>query len=120
MTKVQLGLFAGFAGMDRNPGMTFMLRPFLAAALFTLLGAPPAFGAEPQQVVVPIADLDLHSAAGKAELRVRVAMAASTLCRPAWLTKSPDSEFAVRYNREIHRACVGRLTDRALARFNAG
>lgn len=101
-----------------------MLRPLMAAALFTLLGTPPAFGAAPQQVphqvIVPIADLDLHSAAGKAELRARVAMAAASLCRPAWMTKTPDSEFAIRYNQEIHRACVGRLTDRALARFNAG
>ena len=100
-----------------------MLRPLLAAALFMLAGTP-ALGAGrqqvPQQVVVPIADLDLHSAAGKAELRVRVALAASSLCRPGWMTKSPDSEFAVRYNQEIHRACVGRLTARALARFNAG
>jgi UrcA family protein len=101
-----------------------MIRPNLAAALFTLLAASPAFGAElkqvPQQVVVPIADLDLHSAAGQAELRARVAMAAAGLCRPGWMTKSPDSEFAVRYNQEIHRACVGRLTDRALARFHTG
>lgn len=101
-----------------------MLRPFLAAALVTLLATPPAFGAgrqqAPQQVIVPVADLDLHSAAGKAELRARVALAASSLCRPDWMTKSPDSEFAVRYNQEIHRACVSRLTDRALARFNAG
>jgi UrcA family protein len=101
-----------------------MIRPLVAAALFILLATPSAFGGEPQQVPqqisVPIADLDLHSAAGKAELRARVAIAASTLCRPGWMTKSPDSEFAVRYNREIHRACVGRLTDRALARFNAG
>ena len=97
-----------------------MVRPLLAAALFTLLATPPAFGAELEQVVVPIADLDLHSAAGKAELRTRVAIAAGALCRPGWMTKSPDSEFAVRYNQQIHRACVGRLTDRALARFNAG
>lgn len=97
-----------------------MLRPLIIAVLVALLAAPPAFGAEPQQVIVPIADLDLHSAAGKAELRARVVLAASSLCRPGWMTKSPDSEFAVRYNQEIHRACVGRLTDRALARFNAG
>jgi len=101
-----------------------MLRPLIAAALVTLLATPSAFGAGrqqvPQQVIVPIADLDLHSAAGKAELRARVAMAASSLCRPGWMTKRPDSEFAVRYNQEIHRACVGRPTDRALARFNAG
>jgi UrcA family protein len=101
-----------------------MLRPLIAAALLTLPGAPPAFGAGPEpaphQVVVPIADLDLHSAAGKAELRVRVVLAASTLCRPAWMTKTADSEFAIRYNQQIHRACVSRLTDRALARFNAG
>ena len=101
-----------------------MTRPLIASALLVFLTVPSAFGADleqaPQQIVVPIADLDLHSAAGKTELRARVAMAASTLCRPGWLTKSPDSEFAVRYNQQIHRACVGRLTDRALARFHAG
>ena len=97
-----------------------MLRPLLAAALFVVLATPPAFGAAPQQISVPVADLDLHSAAGKAELKARVAMAAATLCRPGWMTKTPDSEFAIRYNAQIHRACVGRLTDRALARFNAG
>ena len=97
-----------------------MLRPLAAAALFTLLATPPALGAEPQQVVVPVADLDLHSAAGKAELKARVTLAAASLCRPGWMTKSPDSEFAVRYNEEIHRACVGRLTERALARFHTG
>jgi UrcA family protein len=97
-----------------------MLRPLIAAALFMLLATPPAFGAEPQHVIVPIADLDLHSAAGQAELKARVALAAAGLCRPAWMTKTPDSEFAIRYNQEIHRACVGRLTARTLARFNAG
>jgi UrcA family protein len=101
-----------------------MLRPLIAAALFAILATPPAFGADrqqaPQHVIVPVADLDLDSAAGKAELRARVALAASRLCRPDWMTKNPDSEFAIRYNQEIHRACVGRLTDRALARFNAG
>jgi UrcA family protein len=97
-----------------------MIRPLLAAALLALLVAPPAFGADLQQVVVPIADLDVHSAAGKAELRARVILAASTLCRPGWMTKSPDSEFAVRYNREIYRACVGRLTDRAMSRITPG
>jgi UrcA family protein len=97
-----------------------MIRPLFAAALLTFVAAPRALGAELQQIVVPIADLDLHSAAGKTELRARVAMAASTLCRPDWMTKRPDSEFAVRYNQEIHRACVGRLTDRALARFHMG
>jgi|GEM_PF-4574034 len=101
-----------------------MIRPLFAAAVLTFLAAPSAFGADfqpaPQTVAVPVADLDLHSAAGKTELRARVAMAASTLCRPDWMTKRPDSEFAVRYNQEIHRACVGRLTDRALARFHMG
>ena len=101
-----------------------MIRPFVAAALFTLLAASPALGGEPKQVPkqvsVPIADLDLHSAAGKTELKARVAMAAAALCRPGWMTKTPDSEFAVRYNEEIHRACVGRLTERALARFHTG
>jgi len=105
-----------------NPGTLSMIRPLLAAALFTLFAGPPAFGADgdPKQVVVPIGDLDLNSAAGQAELKARVANAASTLCQPAWMTKSPDSEFAVRYNREIYRGCVGRVTNRALTRLHAG
>jgi UrcA family protein len=97
-----------------------MIRPLVAAALLVLLAVPPAFGADLRQVVVPTGDLDLHSAAGRAELKTRVAAAASTLCRPGWMTKSPDSEFAVRYNREIYRACVGRLTDRAMTWIHAG
>lgn len=100
-----------------------MIRPYLAA-LFMILATPAAFGGAlqqgPQQVAVPIADLDLQSSAGQAALKSRVALAAGALCRPGWMTKSPDSEFAARYNQQIHRACVGRLTDRALARINPG
>jgi UrcA family protein len=92
-----------------------MTRSLLAIALFGLLAAPPALGADVERVVVPVGDLDLHSAAGRAELKTRVAIAASSLCRRPWMTKAPDSEFAARYNQEIYRACVGRLTDRTIA-----
>ena len=93
------------------------IHPLIAAALFAFLAAPPAFAADLNRIVVHTGDLDLHSAAGQTELKARIAKAASTLCRPAWMTKDPDSEFAVRYNQEIYRACVGRLTDRAMARI---
>jgi UrcA family protein len=96
-----------------------MTRP-LIAALLILFTMSPALGADLQQVAVPLGDLDLHSAAGQAELKTRVANAASTLCRPGWMTKSPDSEFAVRYNQEIYRACVGRVINRTLAGLAAG
>ncbi len=96
-----------------------MMRP-LVAALFILFAMSSALGADLQRVAVPIGDLDLHSAAGQAALKTRVASAASTLCRPGWMTKSPDSEFAVRYNQEIYRACVGRVSNRALAGLAPG
>ena len=77
----------------RKSGTISMTRPLIAALLILL---------------------------GQAELRTRVAIAASSLCRPGWMTKRPDSEFAVRYNQEIYRACVGRVIDRALAGLAAG
>jgi UrcA family protein len=93
-----------------------MIRPLIAAALFALLAVPPALAADPTEMAVSTGDLDLRSPAGQAELKVRVSNAASTLCQPAWMRKTPDSEFAVGYNQQIYRACVARLTDRAMDR----
>jgi UrcA family protein len=91
-----------------------MKHPLIAAALFSLLGASPAFAEDIPKIVVPAGNLDLNSAAGQAELRQRVNTAASSLCLQPWMTKTPDSEFAVGYNKQIYRACVGRVTERTM------
>ena len=96
-----------------------MTRPLIASALFTLLAMSPALGAaeDPTQIVVPYGDLDLHSTAGQTELNARLVNAASTLCRPAWMRTTPDSEFTAHYREVIFHACVGRVTNRALDRM---
>jgi len=95
-----------------------MTRPLIAAALFTLLATSPAVAADdPTRIVVPYGDLDLHSTAGQAELNARLVNAASTLCRPAWMRTTPDSEFTAHYREVIFHACVGRVTNRALDRM---
>jgi UrcA family protein len=97
-----------------------MTRALLAASLFALLAASPALAAgEPARIAVPIGDLDLHSAAGQAELKIRIVNAASTLCRPAWMRSNPDSDPSIRLRQMIYRACLGRATDRALASIDA-
>ena len=97
-----------------------MTRALLAASLFALLAASPALAAGgPTRIAVLIGDLDLHSAAGQAELKIRIVNAASTLCRPAWMRSNPDSDPSIRLRQMIYRACLGRATDRALASIDA-
>lgn len=93
-----------------------MMTRLIAVALFALLAASHALGADLKQIDVPTGDLDLRTPAGQAELAARVTNAASTLCQPGWMTKTPDSEFAVRYNKEIYHACMARVTDRTMER----
>ncbi|HWU53991.1 MAG TPA: UrcA family protein [Rhizomicrobium sp.] len=98
-----------------------MTRIFIPAALFALLAVPPAFAADSDvdHVVVRYGDLDLHSAAGRTELKARLDNAAATLCHTRWMAKTPDSELSVGFHQMIYRACVGRLANRALARIDA-
>jgi UrcA family protein len=93
-----------------------MARSLIAAALFTLLATSPALGADDDltRIVVPYGDLDLHSTAGQDELTARVFQAATSLCRPAWMRTTPDSEFTAHYREVIYHACVGRVTNRAM------
>jgi len=94
-----------------------MTRSLMAACLFALLVALPALAAgDPTRIAVPAGDLDLHSPAGQAELKTRIVHAAATLCRPAWMKTVPDSEPGIRYRETVYRACLGRVTDRAMAR----
>ncbi len=96
-----------------------MSRPLIATALFALLAVSPALGApeDLKQVTVFYGDLDLHSAAGQTELKTRVTAAASRLCRPAWMATNPDSEAGARLREEIYRACLGRVSNRAMAQI---
>ena len=89
----------------------------LAAALFAagILAAAPAASAAPKEVVVAYGDLDLNAAAGRSELTARLQDAAATLCSP--VLANPDSELSVREHKVIYRACVGRLSQRAMARI---
>ena len=93
-----------------------MTRLFTVTALFSLLASAPALAAveDPKQIVVSYGDLDLHSTAGQAELKARINRAASTLCHPSWMARTPDSEFSIHYRQVIYRACVGRVTNRAM------
>ena len=98
-----------------------MTRTLIAAATFTLLAVSSAFGAagDLNQVTGAYGDLDLHSAAGQAELKARLMDAASQLCRPGWMAEPPDSEPTARERQVIYRACVGRVTNRAMAKIDA-
>jgi len=96
-----------------------MARPLVVVAMLMLFAATPAFGLgeDLTQIVVPYGDLDLHSAAGQAELHARLVNAASTLSRPRWMRTHPDSEFGAHFREVIYRGCVGRVTNRALGRI---
>jgi UrcA family protein len=96
-----------------------MIRPLTAAALFALFVVLPAFGADDlKQVTVVYGDLDLHSTAGQTELRARLIGAASKLCHPHWMAEPPDSEMTARECQVIYRACLGRVSNRAMARID--
>lgn len=69
---------------------------------------------------MPYGDLDLHAPAGQSALKARLVQAASTLCYRPWMAKNPDSEFDIHYRQVIYRACVGRVTNRAMDRIEAG
>jgi UrcA family protein len=98
-----------------------MIRSLIRAVLFMLLAGSPAFAADKDltQIIVPIGDLDLHSAAGQTELHARLANAASTLCRPLWMRTTPDSEFTAHWREVTYQGCVGRVTNRALGRIES-
>ena len=94
-----------------------MSRSILAAVLAAIAFAPAAHAANTpsNQVAVAYGDLDLTTSAGQAELNNRLQAAAGTLCKPV-LERAPDSEPSVREHQILYRACVGRLTERAMAK----
>lgn len=94
-----------------------MTRMIIAAALAAFIITPAARAADapPRAIVVTYGDLNLHTSAGRAELENRVQTAASTICGPH-LTLRPDSEPSIREHQILYRACVGRVTRRAMSR----
>ena len=97
-----------------------MTRPLIATALFAFLAVSPALGADDdlKQLTLFYGDLDLHSAAGQSALRVRLMEAASRLCHPRWMAQNPDSELGARLRQSIYRACLGRVSNRAMAKID--
>ena len=91
-----------------------MIRRITVATLAATLLIPVAQAAT-NQVPVWYGDLDLASSAGRAALTDRVQAAARLLCKPV-LERAPDSEPSIREHQSQYRACVGRLTQRALVK----
>jgi UrcA family protein len=96
-----------------------MTRMLIAAAIATIVLAPAA-NAAPHQIAVAIGDLDLGTPVGQAELASRLHAAAASLCSPALSWDNPGSQQSVRESRVIYAACIGRLTDRAMAGIKTG
>ncbi len=96
----------------------------LAAALVALAAVPAAHAADrsqetPKGITVAYGDLDLGTVAGRSELNLRLENAAARLCSPV-LARAPDSEPSIREHQTLYRACVGRLSERAIAQVNTG
>jgi UrcA family protein len=100
-----------------------MTRTTIALFALALLSSSAVQGAEtaPQGITVTFSDLDLHSAAGQSQLKLRLNAAAAKLCTPA--LGGPDhggSDQGAREHQVIYQACIGRLSDRAMARIQTG
>jgi UrcA family protein len=94
-----------------------MTRALVAAAVF-IASTIPAAHAAPKEVVVAYGDLNLSAAAGQSELKARLQDAAAKLCSPVFV--GPDyrgSEQSARELMEVYHACIGRLSDRAMAKI---
>jgi UrcA family protein len=101
----------------QGKGLTSMTRLF-AAFMFAFAIVPAAYAADavPKGIVVGYGDLDLNAAAGQAVLKDRLQAAAAKLCSPVFA--GPDyrgSEQSARELMVVHRACIGRLSNRAMA-----
>lgn len=94
----------------------------LAAAVFatSIIPALHAAADAPNGIVVAYGDLDLGTAAGRSELNVRVQDAASRLCSVVLPGRDyRGSDRGIHELSVVYRACVGRLTNRAMARIQA-
>ena len=97
-----------------------MTRTSIAAILASLVLASSAHAADANRIAVSVRDLDLGTSAGRAELSSRIHAAAATLCGPALRRDNPGSEESIREHRIIYAACIGRLSERAVAGIKTG
>jgi UrcA family protein len=96
-----------------------MTRTIIAAALTALTTASCAHadGDVPKQIVVAYGDLDLGTAAGKSELKVRLQAAAAQLCSPVLPGRDyRGSDEGIHELKVVYYACIGRLSERAMAK----
>ena len=98
-----------------------MTRAAAVTALFALIAIHPAHAAQPNPQGIPVAygDLDLGTTAGRSELKVRLEAAAAKLCSP--VLPGPDyrgSEQSIHELGIVYRACIGRLSERAMAQVD--
>ena len=92
----------------------------LAAAIFatTIIPAFHAGADTPNGIVVAYGDLNLGTPAGRSEMNVRVQDAASRLCSVVLPGRDyRGSDRGIHELSVVYRACVGRLTNRAMARI---
>lgn len=71
--------------------------------------------AAPKAIVVAYGDLNLSTAAGQSELKIRLQNAAGSLCSS--VLPGPDyrgSEQSALEDTSVYHACIGRLTNRAM------
>ena len=97
-----------------------MSRVFAAAAVFAIstISAAQAAGMAPKGIAVAYGDLDLSAASGQSELKVHLQEAAAKLCSPVLVP--PDSEPTAQYHMSVYHACIGRLSERAMAKVKTG
>jgi UrcA family protein len=95
----------------------------LAAAVFAI-SIIPAFHAAagaPKDVVVAYGDLDLGTSAGRSELKTRLQNAAAKLCSPVLPDRNyRGSDESIRELNIVYRACIGRLSNRAMSKVETG
>jgi UrcA family protein len=94
----------------------------LAVAVFATSAIPALHAAAeaPNGIVVAYGDLDLGTAAGRSELTVRVQDAASKLCSVILPDRNyRGSDLGIHERNVLYRACIGRLSDRAMTRIAA-
>ena len=87
------------------------------ATILAYFALTPAYAADAprKDITVSFADLDLNTEAGRAELKKRLNAAAGDLCSPVLSLDKPGSDQSVHEHRVLYNACIGRLTNRALA-----
>lgn len=97
-----------------------MTRTIIAAALMAITTVSSAYadGDLPKQIVVAYGDLDLGTTAGQSELKVRLQTAAAQLCSPVLPGRDyRGSDQSIRELKVVYYACIGRLSERAMAKI---